>query len=68
MVTARVAYEALRWRRARAMQALSCMAAIAQIPDIHHAAGARWLAPFTLFVLGTLLIALVMFIYPYVAR
>jgi hypothetical protein len=53
---------------ARAMHSDPCMATIAQIPDIHSHAGARWLAPFSLIVLATLIAALVMFVYPYVAR
>jgi hypothetical protein len=44
------------------------MATIAQIPDIHTPAGARWLAPFSLVVLATLFAALIMFIYPHVTR
>ena len=44
------------------------MAAITQTPDIHTQAGARWLAPFALIVLATLIAALVMFIYPHVQR
>ena len=44
------------------------MAAITNTPDLHTQAGARWLAPFALIVLATLIAALVMFVYPYVAR
>lgn len=44
------------------------MAAITNIPDIHTQAGARWLAPFLLIVLGTLIAAYVMIVYPYVSR
>lgn len=43
------------------------MAAITHNPDIHTLAGARWLAPFSLIVLATLIAALVMFVYPYVS-
>ena len=43
------------------------MAAITQFPDVHTEAGARWLAPFSLAVLATLVIALLMFVYPYVS-
>jgi hypothetical protein len=42
-----------------------CMATATQFPDIHTQAGARWLAPFSLIVLGTLIAALVMLLYPY---
>jgi hypothetical protein len=43
------------------------MAAIAQTPDIHTEAGARWLAPFLVALLATILIALAMVVYPYVS-
>jgi hypothetical protein len=43
------------------------MATATHYPDIHTQAGARWLAPFSLIVLATLIAALVMFIYPYVS-
>ena len=43
------------------------MATATQYPDLHTQAGARWLAPFSLIVLATLIAALVMFIYPYVS-
>jgi hypothetical protein len=42
------------------------MAAIAQTPDIHTQAGARWLAPFALVVLGAMIAAFVMFLYPHI--
>jgi hypothetical protein len=57
-----------RAERARVMHLIQCMAHTAQFPDIHTQAGARWLAPFSTIVLATLIAALVMFIYPYVAR
>lgn len=56
----------MRW--ARAMHADTAMATTAQYPDIHTMAGARWLAYFSPIVLGTLIAALVMFLYPYVTR
>jgi hypothetical protein len=43
------------------------MAAITRIPDIHTEAGARWLAPFLLVVLVTVLIALLMVVYPHLS-
>ncbi|HEY5927349.1 MAG TPA: hypothetical protein VIV11_36950 [Kofleriaceae bacterium] len=43
------------------------MATTAQFPDIHTQAGARWLAPFLAAVLATLIVALVMFVYPYIS-
>jgi hypothetical protein len=45
-----------------------CMAAtLTQTPDIHTQAGARWLAPFSLIVLATLIAALLLLAYPYVS-
>jgi hypothetical protein len=41
------------------------MATATQFPDIHTPAGARWLAPFSLIVLATLIAAFVMVVYPY---
>ncbi len=43
------------------------MATTMQMPDIHTEAGARWLAPFSLIVLATLIAALVMIVYPYIS-
>jgi hypothetical protein len=43
------------------------MATIAQTPDIHTEAGARWLAPFMVALVATILVALLMVVYPYVS-
>jgi hypothetical protein len=49
------------------MQSDQRMATATQFPDLHTAAGARWLAPFAAIVLATLIAALIMFVYPYVS-
>jgi hypothetical protein len=48
------------------MQSDQRMATYADFPDLHLQAGARWLAPFSVIVLATLIAAIAMFVYPYV--
>ncbi len=44
------------------------MTAITHTPDLHTHAGARWLAPFVVVLLATLVATLALIVQPYVSR